>query len=84
MAAAFLALAALVTTMEAAHLQGAAETQRAAPLAAPVQAAAWTPPPRRSRYSITIPLDPATQGAPPPRVEGPAGRPLVVIDAARA
>jgi N-acetylmuramoyl-L-alanine amidase len=36
--------------------------------------------PPRSRYNITIPLDPPGQGPPRPRVTGPAGRPLVVID----
>lgn len=37
--------------------------------------------PPRSRYSITIPLDPPRSMAPLPRILGPAGRPLVVIDA---
>jgi N-acetylmuramoyl-L-alanine amidase len=36
--------------------------------------------PPRSRYNITIPLDPPGQGPPRPRIVGPAGRPLVVID----
>ena len=86
MAAAFLALAALVSAAGAAQPQpGTTELdlRQPAPAATPIAAAStnWTRPPRRSRYSITIPLDPATQGAPPPRVEGPAGRPLVVIDA---
>jgi N-acetylmuramoyl-L-alanine amidase len=37
--------------------------------------------PPRSRYNITIPLDPPSNGLPRPRIYGPAGRPLVVIDA---
>jgi N-acetylmuramoyl-L-alanine amidase len=37
--------------------------------------------PRRSRYSLTIPLDPPGTILPKPRIFGPAGRPLVVIDA---
>lgn len=37
--------------------------------------------PPRSRYSITIPLGPVARSAPQPRVLGPKGRPLVVIDA---
>ena len=37
--------------------------------------------PPRSRYSITVPLAPAKKGLPTPRIYGPAGRPLVVIDA---
>jgi len=47
----------------------------------------WLPPtgfraaPPRSSYSITIPLDPPRKTPPMPRIQGPAGRPLVVIDA---
>ena len=37
--------------------------------------------PPRSRYSITIPLDPPEPGLPKPRIFGRADRPLVVIDA---
>lgn len=37
--------------------------------------------PPRSRYSITIPLDPVVRGVPQPRILGPKDRPLVVIDA---
>jgi N-acetylmuramoyl-L-alanine amidase len=37
--------------------------------------------PPRSRYNITVPLAPATIGLPRPRIYGPKGRPLVVIDA---
>ncbi len=37
--------------------------------------------PPRSRYNITVPLAPATNGLPRPRIYGPKGRPLVVIDA---
>jgi N-acetylmuramoyl-L-alanine amidase len=37
--------------------------------------------PPRSRYNLTIPLGGAARGLPMPRVYGPAGRPLVVIDA---
>ncbi len=37
--------------------------------------------PPRSRYSITVPLAAAKAGLAPPRIAGPAGRPLVVIDA---
>lgn len=38
-----------------------------------------TPP--RSRYSLTIPLDPPQPGLPRPRIFGRSDRPLVVIDA---
>jgi N-acetylmuramoyl-L-alanine amidase len=37
--------------------------------------------PPRSRYSVTIDIPPARPGLPRPRIQGPAGRPLVVIDA---
>ena len=37
--------------------------------------------PPRSRYNITVPLDPPTSGLPRPKIYGPKGRPLVVIDA---
>jgi N-acetylmuramoyl-L-alanine amidase len=37
--------------------------------------------PTRNRYSVTIPLDPVVRGTPQPRILGPKGRPLVVIDA---
>jgi N-acetylmuramoyl-L-alanine amidase len=37
--------------------------------------------PPRSRYSLTIPLDPPQPGLPRPRIFGRADRPLVVIDA---
>ncbi len=37
--------------------------------------------PPRSRYSLTIPLDGPRTGLPKPRIYGPPGRPLVVIDA---
>lgn len=37
--------------------------------------------PPRSRYSITIPLDPPQPGPPRPRIFGRSDRPLVVIDA---
>lgn len=37
--------------------------------------------PPRSRYSLTIPLDPPGAPLPRPKIYGPAGRPLVVIDA---
>lgn len=37
--------------------------------------------PPRSRYSVTIALDPPMPGLPKPKIYGPAGRPLVVIDA---
>lgn len=37
--------------------------------------------PPRSRYNVTIPLDAPKSGLPKPRISGPAGRPLVVIDA---
>lgn len=36
--------------------------------------------PPRSRYSITIPLDPPKSGLPRPKIYGTAGKPLVVID----
>ncbi len=82
MAAAFLALAALVSAAGAGPVrQELAELDPRQPQVAMPLNASWTKPPRRSRYSLTIPLDPATQGAPPPRIDGPAGRPLVVLDA---
>jgi N-acetylmuramoyl-L-alanine amidase len=37
--------------------------------------------PPRSRYNLTIPLDPPKSGLPRPKIYGPAGRPLVVVDA---
>ena len=37
--------------------------------------------PPRSRYNITVPLDGPKSGLPRPRIYGPKGRPLVVIDA---
>ena len=37
--------------------------------------------PPRSRYSLTIPLDPPGAPLPRPKISGPAGRPLVIIDA---
>lgn len=37
--------------------------------------------PPRSRYSVTIDIPAARPGLPRPRILGPAGRPLVVIDA---
>jgi N-acetylmuramoyl-L-alanine amidase len=45
---------------------------------APVQHAARVP---RSKYSLTLALDPPQPGLPAPTISGPAGRPLVVIDA---
>ncbi len=53
----------------------ATDTARSLPVALHVA----TPP--RSRYSLTIPLDPPQPGPPRPRIVGRAGRPLVVIDA---
>ncbi|WP_309547080.1 N-acetylmuramoyl-L-alanine amidase [Sphingomonas sp. SUN039] len=37
--------------------------------------------PPRSRYSVTVDIPPMQSGLPRPRIMGPAGRPLVVIDA---
>jgi N-acetylmuramoyl-L-alanine amidase len=37
--------------------------------------------PPRSRYNITVPLDAPSNGLPRPKIYGPKGRPLVVIDA---
>jgi N-acetylmuramoyl-L-alanine amidase len=37
--------------------------------------------PPRSKYNITVPLDPPSNGLPRPRIYGTAGKPLVVIDA---
>jgi N-acetylmuramoyl-L-alanine amidase len=37
--------------------------------------------PPRSRYNITVPLDAPKSGLPRPKIYGPKGRPLVVIDA---
>ena len=50
----------------------------AAPFREPV--ASFSTPPR-SRYSLTIPLDSALPRRPLPRIDGPEGKPLVVIDA---
>lgn len=36
--------------------------------------------PPRSRYSVTVDIPPMQTGLPRPRIAGPAGRPLVVID----
>ena len=36
--------------------------------------------PPRSRYSVTVDIPPMGKGPPRPRILGPAGRPLVVID----
>jgi N-acetylmuramoyl-L-alanine amidase len=70
---------------------GKALTLSLAPIASPnaVQMARklYMPPvahrasPPKSRYNITIPLDPPSNGLPRPRIYGPKGRPLVVIDA---
>ena len=37
--------------------------------------------PPRSRYSVTVDIPPLQNGLPRPKIMGPAGRPLVVIDA---
>ncbi len=37
--------------------------------------------PPRSKYNITVPLDPPSNGLPRPRIYGTPGKPLVVIDA---
>ena len=37
--------------------------------------------PPRSRYSVQVDIPPRQNGLPRPRIEGPEGRPLVVIDA---
>lgn len=50
------------------------------PLPGSGQSASLAAPPR-SRYSLTIPLDPPGAPLPKPKIHGPAGRPLVVIDA---
>ena len=52
---------------------------RAARIYAPPQAQRTKPP--RSRYNLTIPLDPPGNRLPLPNIFGPPGRPLVVIDA---
>ena len=44
------------------------------------QATAMASPPR-SKYSLTVPLGPRRTGLPRPKIYGPVGRPLVVIDA---
>lgn len=55
---------------------------RSAPVAAFHRApAAHSSAPPRSRHSVTIDIPPIRPGARLPAVEGPAGRPLVVIDA---
>ena len=51
----------------------------AEPLYRPLPARSSRPP--RSRYSLTIPLDPPLPGLPKPKVFGRSDRPLVVIDA---
>ena len=37
--------------------------------------------PPRSRYAVTVPIPPRQNTLPRPRIDGPAGRPLVVLDA---
>lgn len=48
---------------------------------APLPGAQCRSQPPRSRYRLTIPLDPPSPGPPIPAIRGPGGRPLVVIDA---
>jgi hypothetical protein len=82
MAPVFLALAALGSaagTPYPANRLAAADPafERMADLRQTPVAARAQPP--RSRYNITIPLDPVVHGTPQPRILGPKGRPLVVI-----
>lgn len=37
--------------------------------------------PPRPKYSVSAPIDPAAKRLPRPKISGPAGRPLIVIDA---
>lgn len=83
MVAVFLALAALGSatgTPYSVDRTGAADPafiRLADARARPVAARAG---PVRSRYSITVALDPVVRKTPRPRILGPKGRPLVVID----
>lgn len=62
----------------AAFIAGAAATPCPPPVCTPVAHAARPP---RSRYSLTVALDPPRARLPLPQIAGRAGRPLVVIDA---
>lgn len=72
----------LSLTLDLAPLAGDAVARA---LAAPRQLflppEAHSAPPPRSRYSVTIDIPPMQKGLSRPRILGPAGRPLVVIDA---
>lgn len=57
---------------------GIATVEPRALYVSPVAARAKPP---RSRYSLTAPLAPPRSNLPRPRIYGPAGRPLVVVDA---
>jgi N-acetylmuramoyl-L-alanine amidase len=70
----------LVLSLDPVGAEGFSEAAKAArKLYLPPPAYRAAPP--RSRYSLTIPLDPPSNGVPRPRIYGPKGRPLVVIDA---
>ncbi len=72
----------LSLTLDLAPLEdGAIARAIAAPrqLYLPPEAHSAAPP--RSRYSVTIDIPPMQRGLPRPRILGPSGRPLVVIDA---
>ncbi len=68
-----------LTLKPAASGEFAAAAASARKLYRPAEAHRSAPP--RSRYSVTIPLAPPGRGVPRPKIYGPAGRPLVVIDA---
>lgn len=76
-----------LSSAEAAGVSGVDPAGRRIVEAAQVPHKPYLPPearraaPPRSRYNLTIPLDPPSQGLPRPRIYGTAGRPLVVIDA---
>jgi N-acetylmuramoyl-L-alanine amidase len=53
---------------------------RSAPRAITNPAIGFSKPPR-STYSVSTTLDPAAKGLPRPKIYGPKGRPLIVIDA---
>ncbi len=53
---------------------------RSAPRSINNPAAGFSKPPR-STYSVSTTLDPAIKGLPRPKIYGPKGRPLIVIDA---
>jgi N-acetylmuramoyl-L-alanine amidase len=58
---------------------GFADTTASKKIFRPAKPAMSSPP--RSRYNLTVPLEAAKSGLPTPKIFGPKGRPLIVIDA---